>query len=80
MIFDLPGHSDEVYAIDWAPIGGDKAISGGKDCLVKIWRHWLIIFYRKLNVKYVSLKYFLIINFKFIFIKSNVENNYIFSI
>ena len=40
MIFDLPGHADEVYGVDWAPIGGDKAVSGGKDCLVKIWRHW----------------------------------------
>ena len=40
MIFDLPGHADEVNGVDWAPIGGDKAVSGGKDCFVKIWRHW----------------------------------------
>jgi ribosome assembly protein 4 len=39
LIFDLPGHSDEVYAVDWSPIGGEKAISGGKDKLVKIWRN-----------------------------------------
>ena len=39
LLNDLPGHADEVYAIDWAPIGGEKAASGGKDKLVKIWRH-----------------------------------------
>lgn len=39
LIFDLPGHADEVYAVDWAPIGGEKAISGGKDKRVKIWRN-----------------------------------------
>lgn len=40
LVFDLPGHADEVYAVDWAPIGGEKAGSGGKDRRVKIWRHW----------------------------------------
>lgn len=39
LVFDLPGHADEIYAVDWAPIGGEKAASGGKDKMVKIWRH-----------------------------------------
>jgi ribosome assembly protein 4 len=39
LVMDLPGHADEVYAIDWAPIGGEKAVSGGKDKVFKIWRN-----------------------------------------
>ncbi len=35
---DLPGHRDEVYAVDWSPDGG-KVGSGGKDKAVRIWRH-----------------------------------------
>jgi WD40 repeat protein len=27
---DLPGHQDEVYAVDWAP-DGQRVGSGGKD-------------------------------------------------
>ncbi|RHN79056.1 putative transcription factor WD40-like family [Medicago truncatula] len=33
---DLPGHSDEVYAIDWSP-DGEKVASGGKDKVLKLW-------------------------------------------
>ena len=35
---DLPGHADEVYAVDWAPTG-TFAGSGGKDRMLKLWRH-----------------------------------------
>jgi ribosome assembly protein 4 len=35
---ELPGHADEVYAVDWAPAGGSVA-SGGKDRVVRIWKH-----------------------------------------
>jgi ribosome assembly protein 4 len=35
---DLPGHKDEVYAVDWSPDGG-KVASGGKDKAIRIWRH-----------------------------------------
>ena len=34
---DLPGHQDEVFAVDWSP-DGEKVGSGGKDKAVKIWR------------------------------------------
>jgi len=34
---DLPGHADEVFAIDWSPDGG-TAVSGGKDKLLKLWK------------------------------------------
>ena len=37
MVRDLPGHSDEVYAVDWS-LSGDIGASGGKDRVVKIWR------------------------------------------
>ena len=30
IITDLPGHQDEVYAVDWSP-DGQKVGSGGKD-------------------------------------------------
>ncbi|KAF2293450.1 hypothetical protein GH714_001880 [Hevea brasiliensis] len=33
---DLPGHADEVYAIDWSP-DGEKVASGGKDGVLKLW-------------------------------------------
>lgn len=32
---ELPGHSDEVYAVDWSP-AGDKVASGGKDRVLKM--------------------------------------------
>ena len=35
-LFDLPGHADEVYAVDWAP-DGDRVASGSKDRTIKIW-------------------------------------------
>jgi ribosome assembly protein 4 len=35
-LFELPGHADEVYAVDWAP-DGDRVASGSKDRLLKIW-------------------------------------------
>lgn len=34
----LPGHADEIYAIDWSP-NGSQVVSGGKDRTLKIWRH-----------------------------------------
>jgi len=34
--FDLPGHADEVYSVDWC---ADKVVSGSKDRLVKIWQN-----------------------------------------
>ncbi|VDM64779.1 unnamed protein product [Angiostrongylus costaricensis] len=36
--FDLPGHGDEVYTVDWSP-EGTKVVSGGKDKVLKLWRH-----------------------------------------
>lgn len=38
LMVDLPGHADEVYAVDWSPNGSGVA-SGGKDKVVKLWRH-----------------------------------------
>lgn len=32
---DLPGHADEVYAVDWSP-DGHRVISGGKDKILKM--------------------------------------------
>jgi len=34
----LPGHADEVYALDWSP-NGQIVASGGKDRVVKIWHN-----------------------------------------
>jgi len=33
---DLPGHTDEVYCVDFV---ADKVVSGGRDCVVKIWKN-----------------------------------------
>ena len=35
LMFDLPGHADEVYAVDWSP-DGQKVVSGGKDKLLRL--------------------------------------------
>lgn len=35
MELDLPGHADEVYAVDWSP-DGQKVVSGGKDKILKM--------------------------------------------
>ena len=35
---DLPGHADEVFAVDWSP-DGTMVASGGKDRVLKLWRH-----------------------------------------
>lgn len=35
---ELPGHADEVFAVDWSPDGSSVA-SGGKDKVLKLWRH-----------------------------------------
>jgi ribosome assembly protein 4 len=34
----LPGHADEVYALDWNPNGSSVA-TGSKDRTIKIWKH-----------------------------------------
>lgn len=38
---DLPGHLDEVFAIDWSPTG-DRAASGGRDKMLKMYSIILI--------------------------------------
>lgn len=38
IIFDLPGHADEVYAVDWSP-DGKCVVSGGKDKVLKLWHN-----------------------------------------
>lgn len=35
---ELPGHADEVFALDWAP-DGSRVASGGKDKIVKLWAY-----------------------------------------
>lgn len=35
LMFDLPGHADEVFAVDWAP-DGQKVVSGGKDKVLRM--------------------------------------------
>ena len=35
---DLPGHSDEIFACDWSPLG-TKGASGGKDKMLRLWKH-----------------------------------------
>lgn len=35
---ELPGHADQVFSVDWAPNSASVA-SGGKDKILKIWRH-----------------------------------------
>ena len=38
LMFDLPGHSDEIYDVDWSP-DGEKVASGSKDKILRIWRN-----------------------------------------
>lgn len=38
LAMDLPGHKDEVFAVDWSP-DGQKVGSGGKDKAIRIWRN-----------------------------------------
>lgn len=34
---DLPGHGDEVFAVDWSP-NSECVASGGKDKVLKLWK------------------------------------------
>ena len=38
LMFDLPGHADEVYSVDWSP-DGEKVVSGSKDRVLRIWKN-----------------------------------------
>lgn len=38
LVMDLPGHEDQVFAVDWSP-DGERVGSGGADKKVRIWRH-----------------------------------------
>ena len=38
LMFDLPGHADEVYAVDLSP-DGERVASGSKDHMLLIWRN-----------------------------------------
>ena len=51
LMFDLPGHADEVYAVDWSP-DGQKVVSGGKDKLLRLWVYIWKKF--KLQVEYTN--------------------------
>lgn len=35
---DLPGHADEVYAVDWST-DGLRVASGGKDKVLRLWQN-----------------------------------------
>ena len=35
LLLDLPGHADEVFAVDWSP-DGEKVASGGRDRVMKM--------------------------------------------
>lgn len=38
--FDLPGHADEVFSVDWSLCVGEgsRVVSGGRDRTIKFWR------------------------------------------
>lgn len=38
LLQELPGHADEVFAVDWAP-DGSRVASGGKDKIIKLWAY-----------------------------------------
>ena len=38
LVEDLPGHADEVFAVDWSADGA-RVASGSKDCNLKLWRY-----------------------------------------
>jgi len=38
LLMDLPGHADEVFAVDWSP-DGQKVVSGGKDKVLRLWQN-----------------------------------------
>ena len=38
LVQDLPGHADEVFAVDWSADGA-RVASGSKDCTLKLWRY-----------------------------------------
>lgn len=38
LAIDLPGHADEVYAVDWSP-NGLRVASGGKDKVMRLWQN-----------------------------------------
>ena len=35
LVYDLPGHADEVFAVDWSP-DSRYVVSGGKDRVLKL--------------------------------------------
>jgi ribosome assembly protein 4 len=35
LLYDLPGHADAVYAVDWAP-DGQRVVSGAKDKVLRM--------------------------------------------
>ncbi len=35
LLLDLPGHADEVFAVDWSP-DGEKVATGGRDRVMKM--------------------------------------------
>lgn len=47
---DLPGHADEVYAVDWSP-DGQRVVSGGKDKVLKMYVKFIVT---KLNLGIIS--------------------------
>lgn len=42
---ELPGHADEVFALDWA-LDGSRVASGGKDKVVKM----LVLFWKNVHL------------------------------
>ena len=38
LLHDLPGHSDEIYCVDWSP-NGEHVASGSKDHVLRLWKN-----------------------------------------